>query len=89
MIERIRGLAALTRRLQYVIDLVILALSFQFAYLLRFDFGVPSDAFAQMAVQLPLVLTIQVGALAIAGVYSFIWRYVGLREFKAFLLAFV
>ena len=35
-----------------------------------------------------MVLAIQIGALALAGVYSFIWRYVGMRELRAFVYAF-
>src|SRR5262249_35845237 len=37
--------------------------------------------------QLPYVVLIQLAALALAGVYSFIWRYVGMGEIKAFLYA--
>jgi FlaA1/EpsC-like NDP-sugar epimerase len=78
----------ITRRLQFFLDLLILTGSFHLAYLLRFDFAVPADSLAQAAVQLPVVLAIQVAALALAGVYSFIWRYVGMHELKAFVYAF-
>jgi hypothetical protein len=37
--------------------------------------------------QLPYVVLVQFAALALAGVYSFIWRYVGMAEVKAFLYA--
>ena len=88
MVEKIIRLGTITRRLQFFIDLLILAFSFQFAYLLRFDFSVPSDVLNQSAAQMPVVLGIQIAALTLAGVYSFIWRYVGMREFKAFVYAF-
>src|SRR5664279_2139970 len=88
MVEKIIRLGTITRRLQFFIDLLILAFSFQFAYLLRFDFSVPSDVLNQSAAQMPVVLAIQIAALTLAGVYSFIWRYVGMREFKAFVYAF-
>jgi FlaA1/EpsC-like NDP-sugar epimerase len=78
----------ITRRLQFCVDLLVLTGSFYLAYLLRFDFAVPSAMLAQSAVQLPVVLAIQVAALALAGVYSFIWRYVGMHELKAFVYAF-
>ena len=39
--------------------------------------------------QLPYVVLMQLAALALAGVYSFIWRYVGMREVKAFVYAVV
>ena len=35
------------------------------------------------------MVLVQLGALALAGVYSFIWRYVGLGEVKAFIYAAV
>jgi FlaA1/EpsC-like NDP-sugar epimerase len=78
----------ITRRLQFFLDLLILSGAFFLAHLLRFDFSVPADVSAQAATQLPFVLIIQIAALALAGVYSFIWRYVGMREFKAFVYAF-
>ncbi len=80
--------ALVTRRIQFFLDLLILAGSFQLAYLLRFDFRVPQDMLATASTQMPVVILMQVAALFLAGVYSFIWRYVGMREFKAFVLAF-
>jgi FlaA1/EpsC-like NDP-sugar epimerase len=88
MIEKVKRFGEVGRQLPVFVDLLILAVSFRVAYLLRFDFAVPPDASAQAGVQLPLVLVVQVGALAFAGVYSFIWRYVGMRELKAFVFAF-
>ena len=87
MIEKLR-VGTIPRRFQFVLDMLVLSCTFLFAYLLRFDFAVPSDALAQALEQLPVVLAIQVAALALAGVYSFIWRYVGMRELKAFVYAF-
>ncbi len=73
------------RRFQFLLDLSILSGALLFSYLLRFDFRIPpavrSDIFL---VQLPLVCAIQVLALSKAGVYSFIWRYISLRDLHAF-----
>ena len=88
MNEKLRGYALITRRIQFFLDLLILAGSFQLAYLLRFDFRAPQNMLATASAQMPVVILIQVAALFLAGVYSFIWRYVGMREFKAFVLAF-
>jgi FlaA1/EpsC-like NDP-sugar epimerase len=77
----------MTRRVQFVLDLAILVLAFALAYLFRFEFAVPKQTVLDALTQLPYVLLIQVGALALAGVYSFIWRYVGMNEVKAFVLA--
>ena len=65
----------------------MLGLAFALAYLLRFDFAIPSSELPNAIQQLPYVVLIQLAALALAGVYSFIWRYVGLGEVKAFLYA--
>jgi FlaA1/EpsC-like NDP-sugar epimerase len=77
----------MTRRVQFVLDVIILVAAFALAYLFRFDFEVPRPIALDALTQLPYVLLIQVGALALAGVYSFIWRYVGMNEVKAFVLA--
>lgn len=75
------------RQVQLLLDIVILVGSFVVAYLLRFDFAIPEPELARMLVQLPLALLLQFAALALCGVYSFVWRYVGLREVPAFLKA--
>jgi FlaA1/EpsC-like NDP-sugar epimerase len=77
----------MTRRVQFVLDVIILMVAFAMAYLFRFDFIITRETVVDALTQLPYVLLIQVGALALAGVYSFIWRYVGMNEVKAFVLA--
>ena len=77
----------LTRGFQFVLDVMILVFAFVLAYLLRFEFALPSSVFGNAMQQLPYVVLIQFVALALAGVYSFIWRYVGMGEIKAFLYA--
>ena len=77
----------LTRGLQFLLDIATLIVAFLLAYLLRFEFAVPDKEMAQAAQQLPYVVLVQFGALLLAGVYSFIWRYVGMGEVKAFLYA--
>jgi FlaA1/EpsC-like NDP-sugar epimerase len=79
----------LTRRTQFASDLVVLTASFLFAYLLRFDFVIPEKVLFDALVQLPYVVLIQVVSLALTGVYSFIWRYVGMREVRYFASAFL
>ncbi|HLF84879.1 MAG TPA: nucleoside-diphosphate sugar epimerase/dehydratase [Blastocatellia bacterium] len=75
------------RRTQFAMDLLVLASAFWLAYLLRFDFDVPHDNFFFALRQFPYVVLIQFVGLIIAGVYSFIWRYVGMGEVKSFLKA--
>ena len=77
----------LTRGLQFALDVSALVLAFVLAYLLRFEFALPDVELRNALQQLPYVVLVQLGALALAGVYSFIWRYVGLGEVKAFVYA--
>ena len=79
----------LTRGLQFALDVAMLVAAFVLAYLLRFEFAVPEKELRNAVQQLPYVVLVQLGALALAGVYSFIWRYVGLGEVKAFIYAAV
>ena len=77
----------LSRPMQNMLDLLILAAAFLFSYALRFDFVIPSETLQNLAVQLPLVLLLQFGALQIFGIYSFVWRYVGMAEVFPFVKA--
>ena len=75
------------KQLQFTIDLSVLVGAFSLAYLLRFDFDLPAAELKRGLYQLPYVLALQFAALLITGVYTFIWRYVGMAELKAFLKA--
>lgn len=68
-------------------DLGTLVAAFALAYLLRFDFNIPRDNLLAGLRQLPYVVLIQFGTLALAGVYTFIWRYIGMAEVRAFINA--
>ena len=75
----------LKREVQYLLDLLILAAAFVVACLLRFDFQPPVSTL----IQLPLVVLIQFVTLSVLGIYSFIWRYIGMAEIKSFVKAAV
>src|SRR6266536_1991976 len=72
---------------QITIDLSVLVSAFVFAYLLRFDFDIPQHEFFAGLVQLPGVVLIQLVALHLAGVYTFIWCYIGMTEVRSFINA--
>ena len=72
------------RLVQFALDPSTLCAAFFLSYLLRFEFRIPRRQFADFLQQLPWVVLIQFAGLAFVGVYSFIWRYVGLVEDKAF-----
>jgi len=77
----------LSRPMQYVMDLLVLAAAFWLSYGLRFDFAIPHETLHNLFVQLPLVLLLQFGALQVFGIYSFVWRYVGMAEVIPFIKA--
>jgi FlaA1/EpsC-like NDP-sugar epimerase len=73
-----------SRPAQVSVDVTLLVLAFVTAYLVRFDFAVPALEQHAALLQLPVVLALQLAGLYAAGVYSFIWRYIGLAEVAAF-----
>ncbi|MEN8165436.1 MAG: polysaccharide biosynthesis protein, partial [Acidobacteriota bacterium] len=77
----------LNRPVQYVFDLLVLALAFVIAYNLRFEFEITEVELHKMLAQLPLVVLIQFGALNLFGIYAFVWRYIGMAELRPFLKA--
>lgn len=77
----------LRREVQLLLDLSVLGSAFVLAYLLRFEFQIPKDYVLHGLIQLPLVVLIQLALLALMGVYSFVWRYVGMAELHAFVRA--
>src|SRR6185436_19948902 len=79
----------LTRNVQFALDLMVLLGAFVLAYLLRFDFVIPRNFYRSLLTQISYVVLVQFAALALAGAYTFIWRYIGLAEVKAFIYAAV
>ncbi len=77
----------LSRRLQYALDMAILAIAFIAAYFFRFDFVMTQDQMIRGLTQLPFVVLIQFTILTLAGVHSFIWRYIGMAEVRSFVNA--
>ena len=77
------------RQLQLLLDLTVLSVAFVVAYLLRFDFHIPSEIRQHLWTQLPYVVLLQFSTLFLTGIYSFVWRFIGLAEVSAFLRAAV
>jgi len=77
----------LFKQVQLTLDLLVLGSAFVVAYLLRFDFNIPREQFSEVLTQLPLVVLIQCVVLVLLGVYTFIWRYTGIAEMRAFVKA--
>lgn len=72
----------LRREVQFFMDLSVLVIAFLLAWVLRFE-RLPVDAL----LRLPLVVLVQLAAMRACGIYSFIWRYIGLSELKSFFKA--
>ncbi|MGK2856594.1 MAG: polysaccharide biosynthesis protein [Thermoanaerobaculia bacterium] len=77
----------MTLQIQFALDLGVLVAAFVAAYLFRFEFAIPADERRFLVTQLPYVVLLQFVALYLAGVYAFVWRYVGLREARSFVIA--
>ena len=73
--------------IQAFLDLSVLVAAFAAAYLLRFDFKIPSGEVRNFITQMPLVVLLQFVALTIFGARSSIWRYTDLAHVKSFLYA--
>ena len=70
--------------MQFLLDIGLLLGVFAFSYALRFEFRIPRVWQEKALQQAPVVVIFQVLGLAVSGVYSYIWRYVGLSELKGF-----
>lgn len=77
----------LAASIQALLDLSILLAAFTAAYLLRFDFEIPSDEFRNFLSQVPLVVLLQFVALTVSGSRASIWRYTDIAHLKSFLYA--
>jgi FlaA1/EpsC-like NDP-sugar epimerase len=75
----------LTRRVQVLLDVSVLAGAFATAYLLRFDFMLGPAERQHLIWQLPVVVLLQLLCQWGWGIYRFVWRYVGLAELRAFM----
>jgi FlaA1/EpsC-like NDP-sugar epimerase len=84
---RFRHMRSLVRPLQFLVDLLVLSAAFTLAYLVRFDFDLPATESAHFLIQLFPIVLFQFVLLRLAGVYTFIWRYVGMAELRTFLKA--
>jgi FlaA1/EpsC-like NDP-sugar epimerase/lipopolysaccharide/colanic/teichoic acid biosynthesis glycosyltransferase len=77
----------LTRRTQFLLDVNALTIAFVLSYLLRYDFRIPNSEINTLLLQTVYVVALQFIALWLTGIYSFIWRYVGMSEVASFVKA--
>jgi FlaA1/EpsC-like NDP-sugar epimerase len=72
---------------QFALDMMVFALAFILAYLLRFDFNIPPTELFNMTVQLPGVVMIQLGAFYLLEGHRLIWRFISLEDVYRFVWA--
>lgn len=78
-----------TRAIQSVVDVAICVLSLAAAYLIRFEFSIPSVFVRQILLLAPIIALTRILANQLTGVYRIVWRYVGVREAFVFARATV
>jgi FlaA1/EpsC-like NDP-sugar epimerase len=71
----------------FALDMMVFVAAFMLAYLLRFDFNIPPTELFNMAVQLPGVAPLQLGALYLLKGHRLIWRYISLEDVYRFVWA--
>src|SRR5262245_64089287 len=73
-------LAAARVAILFVFHALLFAACYAFAYLLRFDFAVPSDYLNTFKWSLPVVVGLQLTVGLLFGFYRGWWRYVGMAD---------
>jgi FlaA1/EpsC-like NDP-sugar epimerase/lipopolysaccharide/colanic/teichoic acid biosynthesis glycosyltransferase len=81
------ALPIIRRQFHILADSAWFAGAFVLAYLLRFDFTIPQREASAMLLQVPYVVAWQLSALWLAGAYSLVWRYIGMRDVGRFVTA--
>jgi UDP-GlcNAc:undecaprenyl-phosphate GlcNAc-1-phosphate transferase len=80
IIDVVSGFSHKRRVFEILLDVVLIVLAYYSAFLLRFD-GVPPPQQVQLFVRtVPLVILAQMAILLAGGVYSGLWRYVGVAD---------
>ncbi|PYV16469.1 MAG: hypothetical protein DMG21_11595 [Acidobacteria bacterium] len=77
---RLRKFDPYSRKNQLIVDGVIFAASFAFAYLMRFEGDVPWDFTRQFLHWVPYLIAARLIVNWRLGIYRFIWRYVSLPD---------
>jgi len=75
------------RILEVLVDVVLICLAYASSFALRFDGLVPQEHLQVLARSLPLVISLKLAVFASFGLYSGVWRYVGMRDLIGILKA--
>ena len=77
----------MSRTVPVIVDLVIMALAYAAAYVLRFNFDVPAVYVREGVCAFVVVVALQFGALLAFGCYRLLWRFIGVCDVPRFLYA--
>jgi len=78
---------AKSRNLFFPIDLLFVIFAYLLAYLLRFDWNVPSDQYLILFKSLPIVIICRMGLFYYFGFYKNLWKYLGVRDLLTIIYA--
>ena len=73
--------------LVFFLDIILVAFSWYFAYLLRFNFSIPDDTFYTLQHTIPLVVVIKLLSFFLFDLYQGMWRYTSLTDLVKILKA--
>lgn len=68
-------------------DIILVALSYYFAFLIRFEMDIPSPIFPTMLMTFPLVIPIRLGSFWYFGLYRGMWRFASLDDLLSIIKA--
>jgi len=71
----------------FILDVVLVAFSWYFAHLLRFNFYIPSGTLFTLQRVLPLIIIIKVLSFYLSDLYQGMWRYTSLTDLVSILKA--
>src|ERR1035438_73103 len=80
MREFVERLSRVSRPVVWAAQLGVFALSGVAAFLLRFDFGLPSDYLRHLAYALPIWVVVKIVVFRVAGLDRGWWRYVSVTD---------
>jgi FlaA1/EpsC-like NDP-sugar epimerase len=80
LIEMMANLSCKPRLSKVMHDVVLTALAYYGAYVLRWDADLPPEQVAMFVQTLPLVIVVQLLCFLMWGVYRGLWRYVGFDD---------
>lgn len=75
------------RILEVLLSAVLICLAYVASFVIRYDGDIPSERFQELALSLPLVLSLKLVAFASCRLYRGVWRYFGMQDLMDILKA--